>query len=239
MEKFQEVWYACYGSNLKNQRFDRYIHGGTAENSSLPAFGSTDKRPISDSRPFVTHWELHFGRQCGGWQNKGVAFLNHAEATSSSPSAQHAITSGALCRIYKISFDQFVDVFLQENGGDPFDSEIRTLVKSSIVDAMKDLNNNESKVISDGIPEDRWYRRLVQLETVQRLPVVTFTSDIDVDFGEPSDPYLQTIARGLLESRHSGISKEQLAEYLARTAKKDFAEVKKMLDDEEKTQTGK
>lgn len=233
MEKFKEVWYACYGSNLKNQRFDRYISGGTAENSSMSAAGSTDKRPIADRQPFVTHWELHFGRKCAGWQDMGVAFLSRAKSAASPPSAQQAITSGALCRLYRISFDQFVDVFLQENGGNPFDSENRSTVKSSIVDAMVDLGHDESKVINNGIPEDRWYRRLVRLGTIDQLPVVTFTSHIDFEFGEPSNFYLQTIVSGLFESGHSDVSSEQLVEYLTRTAKKDPEEVRRLVDSQE------
>ncbi|MDC3256203.1 hypothetical protein OAU93_02260, partial [bacterium] len=93
--------------------------------------------------------------------------------------------------------------------------------------------HDESKVINNGIPEDRWYRRLVRLGTVDQLPVVTFTSHIDFEFGEPSNFYLQTIVSGLFESGHSDVSSEQLVEYLTRTAKKDPEEVRRLVDSQE------
>lgn len=214
----EEIWYACYGSNLRSERFNCYIEGGVPEGSTRNSLGSIDKRPSSCMKPFVTQWQLHFARECAGWEDKGVAFLRQEETKPCDPTAQDAIGSGALCRLYKISFEQFIDVFLQENDGSPDDAQLRGSVKSEITAAVQDLKTNETADMREGILDDGWYRRLVRLGTHENLPVVTFTSVEELDFLPPGEAYLQTIAWGLLESEHKHISKDDLAKYLERCA---------------------
>ena len=73
----EQVWYACYGSNLKAERFNCYIAGGRPKGSiGMESAGSIDQTPPSESTAtFVTDWQLYFAREFIGWGGKGVAFL--------------------------------------------------------------------------------------------------------------------------------------------------------------------
>ena len=62
------VWYACYGSNLLDARFDKYIQQTTSK-----------AQPI-ESRPIILPYELHFAKQSPRWDHKGVAFIDPEKA---------------------------------------------------------------------------------------------------------------------------------------------------------------
>ena len=227
----EQVWYACYGSNLKAERFNCYIAGGRPKGSiGMESAGSIDRTPPTKTSTFVTDWQLHFAKEFVGWGGKGIAFLQPGQTENRLPTSQDAIKSGALCRLYKISFEQFVDVVLQENGGRSTNVQLRDSVKSEVVHAMESIGTLGSTVLREGVLDGSWYRRLVSLGTHESLPVLTFTSDEQLTFVPPAKPYLQTIATGLMECWHGELSKDDLAKYLVRCAQWRYEDVIALID---------
>ena len=58
------VWYACYGSNLLDSRFNEYLQRT-----------SSKEQPI-ESRAIILPYELYFAKNSRLWDGKGVAFLD-------------------------------------------------------------------------------------------------------------------------------------------------------------------
>ncbi len=68
-DKWQDVsnyvWYACYGSNILDERFEKYIERTTLK-----------QKPIA-SKPIIIPYELYFAKKSRKWNNSGVAFLDY------------------------------------------------------------------------------------------------------------------------------------------------------------------
>ena len=61
------VWYACYGSNLTEDRFRLYIKDA----------------PVYGEGPFLIPHPLYFAKTSGKWEGKGIAFIDaDSEGTS-------------------------------------------------------------------------------------------------------------------------------------------------------------
>ena len=88
----EEVWYACYGSNLNYTRFMKYVKD------------LSDTTPPRESRPFMIPHRLYFGGTSGTWENGAVAFLH--------PEREKSIQTYG--RIYRITESQYREVMLAE-----------------------------------------------------------------------------------------------------------------------------
>ena len=192
--------------------------------------GSIDKTPFAGTAIFRSDWQLYFAKEFHGWGGKGVAFLRPSVAANDLPASQHANQFGALCRTYKISFEQFVDVVLQENGGRSNQTQRRQTLKSEVVNALQSIGTQGTAVLREGVLAEGWYRRLVNLGTHEDLPVLTFTTAEQPTFVPPAKSYLQTIAAGLMESWHGELSKDDLTNYLAACARWPADEVAALID---------
>ncbi|MDD4680459.1 MAG: gamma-glutamylcyclotransferase, partial [Clostridia bacterium] len=64
------VWYACYGSNIKRERFMKYINQ------------CEDNTPPRMERPRMLNHPIYFAKKSNTWQNKGVAFLDFTKRGS-------------------------------------------------------------------------------------------------------------------------------------------------------------
>lgn len=193
------VWYACYGSNLLQQRFLCYIRGGQAPGSKFTNPGARDTTPPSDIRPYRFGHALYFGEAIPQWQHGGVGFL------SIEPDPE----AWSYGRIYRITAEQFDDVVLQENGLTPGASE-RTIPHPP---------PGRSQVIFDSI-----YGRIMCLEELEGSPVLTFTRPRDLppeQRRQPSPQYLRTILAGLLET-NPGIARDELVSYFMGTEAGEF-----------------
>lgn len=106
--KDKYVWYACYGSNLKKERFLCYIQGGDCQYNGRHYQGCDDKRePVKDRSIDIPH-RLYFANSSGSWDGGGVAFIDPDMNTGES-------TRG---RMYLITEEQFKQVHEQEGPGD-------------------------------------------------------------------------------------------------------------------------
>ncbi|MBR3179222.1 MAG: gamma-glutamylcyclotransferase [Clostridia bacterium] len=100
------VWYACYGSNLREERFKDYIVGNEHPRWGKPKKGCTDKTLWTDSMVMEYPGQLYFGNSSSQWQNMGVAFYD--------PDAE----GKTYMRLYRITFGQLLEVWKQEGSGE-------------------------------------------------------------------------------------------------------------------------
>lgn len=191
-----KVWYACYGSNLSRKRFLCYIKGGTPDFADREYPGCTDRTPPQDERNILIPHRLYFAHQSEIWGNAGVAFLDHERD-------HDMITLG---RMYLISSEQFVQVFRQENGEAPENSDLCPDIVAVI-----------EKCIQDGSADpgqgSDWYSRLLLLGMIDRVPILTFTSGTIFNDNPPGEKYLMTIRYGLREC-YPDMNDRELDEYL-------------------------
>jgi len=188
------LWYASYGSNLLYGRFLCYISGGVAPGSTHNNPGARDQSLPTDKKPYEIDRQLYFAERSEAWHNLGVAFIEIA------PKPQRR----ALGRIYRITREQFEDVFAQEN---------RAPV-GRLADTFPSLERGESRIVSDS-----WYGRLIHLDDLDGEPVYTFTRRSDAPPSRrlrPSKEYLATIIAGLIETNPT-MSGEEIIDYLLPT----------------------
>ena len=190
----QYVWYACYGSNLSAERFGIYITGGSLRigDHTITEKGCRDKQPPQASEVGRIPYRLVFAGHFAKWENKSAAFLDLTHK-------EHNLKT--ICRMYKITREQFSDVIAQENGGiAPEEFRMEELKKKGYVDLYPQLP----------------YGRLVYVEERDGLPVLTFTCpeswpEAGAERTKPSEPYLEVIRSGLCEC---GYGRDDATRYL-------------------------
>ena len=97
----EEIWYACYGSNLSEERFRCYVQGGVAPNGNR-YYGCNDTTLWKESYWTDYRGRLYFGNKSPSWDYSGVAFYDPAGHES------------VLFRLYRITRDQLHDIMRQE-----------------------------------------------------------------------------------------------------------------------------
>ncbi len=102
VKKEDYVWYATYGSNLSQERFSKYIFGGMYERNGRTYPGCTDKSPWIDAKIRTYKGLMYYGNSSSTWDGKGVAFFDSTG------------NDDVYMRLYKITWEQFLDVQQQE-----------------------------------------------------------------------------------------------------------------------------
>ncbi|NHN54485.1 histone deacetylase [Calidifontibacter sp. DB0510] len=167
------LWYAAYGSNLSAARFGHYLAGGRPEGAARTMAGARDATPPRDTRALELPGSIFFGWESPTWGG-GIAFYDPDR------------TGRALASAYLISREQFVDLLHQEmhrEVGDDLD--------------LGPLWDSGGQDLGPGR-----YERLLRVDELEELPVVTFTCPRDQRpaVNPPADAYLTVIARGLAET---------------------------------------
>lgn len=148
------VWYASYGSNMSKERFFHYLQGGTPEGSPKQHYGARDTSEPTGDIKLVMPGIVHFACSSKAWGGGGSAFLDpHAEGES-------------LSRAYRITAEQFDDVILQENNGDPSTAPVAVDINAALRDG---------KVKTTGR-----YNTLVHVGDYDGAPVFTLTGDFTI-----------------------------------------------------------
>ena len=70
------IWYVCYGSNLRWERFSYYIKGGFCPLNGKTYAGCDDTSDPLESRAVHVPYDLYFGGSSHVWENGGVGFLD-------------------------------------------------------------------------------------------------------------------------------------------------------------------
>ena len=169
------LWYAAFGSNLSAARFDKYLKGGSAElaSHSLEPGARDPSDPIEESMLTVGN-SLYFAWEARKWDGGGVAFLSTSDEGAST-----------LCRLYKITVEQFEDVHMQEAGAtEPQPLDVAALATHGSLVQYQSL-----------------YGLALHLGNhTDGHPIVTLTTQrTDLGTNSPSVGYATTIAKGLLE----------------------------------------
>ncbi len=175
-EGINEVWYACYGSNIREERFMCYIQGGTPPGALKNFIGCRDTaKPKKSSQITIDH-EMYFAKESPTWNGGGICFLNPEKDTSAK----------TLGRTYLINSGQFVDLVRQELR---FEGSIS-------IDFEKLRQDGYYNCLNEGR-----YGLLLYLGEKEGAPVVTFTSEdyLSNEINKPDDAYLFTIIKGLQE----------------------------------------
>jgi len=171
-----KIWYACYGSNILEERIICYIKGGQPKGAQTKYKGCADKTLPSDNEDFYICSELYFARESSNWDNGGVAFIR----TLFEPQAS------TIGRIFLITKGQLIDIARQETK------------------TTTELTIDFDSAIKDGsyiFKRPSWYGNLLYLGQQGDYPIFTLTNENDLQTStKPSKSYLKTICQGIRES---------------------------------------
>ena len=183
-----KVWYACYGSNLLEERFLCYIKGGQPKGAKTTYEGCSDKTIPTDNEDFYICSELYFAKESGNWDNGGVAFIR----TLFEPQAS------TIGRIYLVTKGQLIDIARQETS------------------TKTELTIDFDKAIEDGshiFKRPSWYGNIIYLGQQNDYPIFTLTNENDLQqLTKPSKNYIKTISDGIKEAHN--FDDKTILEYL-------------------------
>jgi hypothetical protein len=175
MEKNEKyIWYACYGSNLLEERFNCYIQGGKPKGSIKNYDGCRNKSLPVCSEKIYLPYELYFAKESSTWNNGGVAFIKNTNSKIET-----------LGRMYLITEEQFIDVAKQE-----------TNTKIDLAIDFEKAIKEDSTIFKD----KSWYGKLIYLGKQNEIPIFTITAEKKFQDNKPYKNYLKTIIEGIKET---------------------------------------
>jgi len=162
-QKGVTVWYASYGSNLLQERFDCYLFGGKVQGMSRVSHGARDATPARESAVLRKPYRVFFAHaRESHWGFGGAAML---DLTPTHPSE-------TLIRLYKVTLQQFNDIVAQENGLIP---PLRREHRLKCDDLAK-LREGEAGSLSVQFKGGRnYYPAVAYLGEHMDVPILTFT----------------------------------------------------------------
>lgn len=183
-----KVWYACYGSNMLEERFLCYIKGGQPKGATTNYKGCTDKTLPTESEELYICSDLYFAKQSINWNNGGVAFIRtHFEPQAST-----------IARMYLINKGQLVDITRQE-----------TKTETGLVLDFDTTIKEGSSIFK----RPSWYGNLLYLGDQNNHPIFTLTNENDLQPSiKPSENYLRIIIKGIREAHN--FDDKTILEYL-------------------------
>lgn len=98
------VWYVSYGSNMLNERFMKYIEGGSFKDCRYHP-PCRDTTPPVATKAIEIPYDMYFAKESGSWHGSGVSFLDTTRKGKS------------LGVAYLITAEQLSHVTEQENNG--------------------------------------------------------------------------------------------------------------------------
>ncbi len=196
-----EVYYACYGSNINQERFDLYLKGGDHPLGSAHYQGCSNQQPITEILYQEFEGELEFKGSSSTWNGGAVAFFN-----LEGKSKVH-------CKLYKLCLSQFIDIWLQENTLNPqeFGPE---LIEEKFIKVLANKEIFQLEFLLDSTSKFAYYGKLLKLGDNNGIPIFSFTSPNLAKLVEnkPDISYLQTIFKGLMGNEN--LSREEALAYL-------------------------
>ncbi|WP_460938743.1 histone deacetylase [Phycicoccus ginsengisoli] len=180
-----QVWYACYGSNLRRDRFLCYVQGGRPEGARRSYPGARNRTLPADDRPMTLPGSVLFGWESPTWGG-GIAFYDAGAGGST------------LARAYLVTDQQFADVAAQEMHREPGpDLDLAHVLEH----ARHDVGPGR-------------YESLLLVGELDGHPVLTFTTPdpAAVQPKSPAPAYLRTMTDGLREAH--GLDDDQVADYV-------------------------
>lgn len=185
----KKVYYACYGSNLQEERFRCYIRGGRPDGADRYYNGCSDKGLPDEKKPITLKGELYFAKRSTTWHGGGAAFLHPTPG-------KEEVTLG---KMYRIKTRQFLELFRQEN----------RLKEHSEMDLDQIIENGSLE-----LKKGSWYGKILFLGKDEGYPIFSFTNEsylVD-KVNPPHRLYLRKIIEGLKETFK--LSPETIEAYL-------------------------
>jgi hypothetical protein len=166
------VWYAAYGSNMREERFRCYLQGGQVAGNARVYPPCSDPTLPRQSERVQLPFQVYFGGESPAWGG-GVAFIRRSSQAT------------AIGRAYLISRVQFEHVVAQEN-------HLGSISGLPIAEAI--LAGRARVPESTGR-----YDEIVASGNRDGFPVFTFTSSAGKSVNKPAPAYLCNIVAGLRE----------------------------------------
>ena len=196
------VWYASYGSNLLEARFNCYLFGGRVHGMSRDAHGARDSTPATESAVLRMPYRVFFAyARESFWGFGGAAMLDLC------PDGPHE----ALMRMYKVTLQQFNDIVAQENGLRP-PLPVQHRLKC---EDLATLRRQEPGTVSIQFEEGpTYYPAVAYLGDYNGTPILTFTclpEDVpgflngELPAAPPAYNYLNVLRKGVQELGEGGI----------------------------------
>ncbi len=201
------VWYASYGSNLNRERFMCYLKGCTPPGATSPNPGCRDSSdPLADKPHVLQQYELYFADE-----ERSIAKWGGASAF-----IRHAANSKVFGRMYLITYEQFNDVVLQENGVERREKLANTLPSPESIDKKTGLKLHIPDSLYDQPKTaNPLYDHLVYIGSEDGHSIFSFTtSNRDLPIGTPTLAYLGRIVPGLREA-YPAMSEDGIYSYLS------------------------
>jgi len=180
------LWYASYGSNMLERRFQHYLHGGRPAGARREYPGARDRSAHGGSVPVTLAGSVFFAWESPTWGG-GIAFYD-----PDGPGTSYG-------RAYLVTAGQFSDIFAQEMHRIP---EADLDVTGLLADGRF--------VVGPGR-----YEHQVVVGEIDGVPVVTFTASWTADeiaFNAPAERYVAMLVEGLRESH--GVDDTACVDYL-------------------------
>ncbi|MQL98803.1 hypothetical protein Taro_031515 [Colocasia esculenta] len=201
-----DIWYGSYGSNMWKPRFLCYIEGGQVEGMKNPCRGSNDKTSPKGILWKVIPHQLFFGRSSSQtWGKGGVAFIHPK---------RNDVAKTYMC-FYRITFEQFNDVLLQENCATQ--EMASPLFDLSALDFVTENKSMELMAVKGG-----WYSNVLYLGHEDSIPMLSMTCrPVEIErfkSGElplhaPSKDYMNSLVKGLVEGKQ--LSEKDAVDYIS------------------------
>ncbi len=184
------IWYACYGSNMDETRFLRYIN-------DCP----TDINPPREFELYSIYRRFYFAENSQRW-NGGVGFV----------STKIDSRSLTYAKLYLISRDQFSYLFNAENGRrTSIMIDYNHFQNNKMLDISTDRNGDPIQI--------RLYNRIIKLEeSYKGYPILTFTNSRILPRVKPADEYVELINNGLRITHN--LSDEDIARYIKKAKRR-------------------
>jgi hypothetical protein len=176
------VYYVSYGSNLKQERFYKYIEGGAIKGNERIYKGCRDKTLPKENITLKLKGEVIFAEKTQVWEPKGsglMFFIENQEYTS-------------LGRGYLVTRQQFIDILAQEN----------SLRVEELTESVEEIFSTNIKNSGINLKQHGNYSKIVRLDDHKNVPAYTFTTSKkleEIELNPPGQLYFQTLLEGLLE----------------------------------------
>jgi histone deacetylase 4/5 len=208
------VWYACYGSNLLEERFHCYLRGGRVEGMSRDCVGARDNTHPTASLVKWMPYSVFFADACvSAWGYGGGAILDVGTDRSSK----------SCMRLYKVNLQQFNDIVAQENSRAPPLPPTNWLTCKQLANLRNQAPGSLRLQFENG-----YYPAVAYLGDHDEVPIVTFTCltekvkgllSGELPAAPPAINYLAVLQRGLQEL---GMHQIEAENYWSEIIKRQF-----------------
>ena len=147
MNKNDLVWYACYGSNLSEDRLTYYIRGGTYPVNGVQYDPCTNTSLWKKTMVRVYPGRMYFSNYSPSWGARGVAFYDRNGEGKT------------VMKLYLITWEQFLEIRKKEGRGRTWYGKIEQLEE---MDGIPVLTMTSSEPYGCSVPPCSEYVEVIR-----------------------------------------------------------------------------